>query len=84
MMPFSRKFDEVYRLLIAPAVEQSGLAVLRADEISSPGFILEQIRAAIQQSRLCIADVTGANPNVMWEIGYASSGKKPLILIAEE
>jgi len=83
MMPFSAKFDEVYRLLISPAVTQSGLSVLRADEMSTSGFIVEQIRTAIQQSRLCIADITGANPNVMWEVGFASSGKKPLILIAE-
>ena len=32
MMPFSAKFDEVYRLLISPAVEQSGLSALQADE----------------------------------------------------
>lgn len=83
MMPFSEKFDDVYRLLISPAVERSGLFGLRADEMSGTGFIVEQIRTAIQQSRLCIADITGANPNVMWEIGFASSSKKPLILIAE-
>jgi hypothetical protein len=84
MMPFAEKFNDVYRLLIAPAAERNGLSVLRADEIASSGFIVEQIRTAIQQSRLCIADCTGVNPNVMWEIGFASSGNKPLILIAEE
>jgi hypothetical protein len=83
MMPFSEKFDEVYRLLIAPAVERNGLSALRADEIARAGFIVEQIRTAIQQSRLCIADVTGMNPNVMWEVGFAQSNQKPLILISE-
>lgn len=84
MMPFSEKFNLVYRQLIAPVVEQNGLSVLRADEMSGSGFIVEQIRTAIQQSRLCIADITSLNPNVMWEIGYATGGKKQLILIAEE
>ncbi|MGC1375625.1 MAG: SIR2 family protein [Anaerolineales bacterium] len=84
MMPFSEKFNDVYRLLIAPAVEHSGLTPLRADEMVGGGFIIEQIRTAIHQSRLCIADVTGVNANVLWEVGYAVGTNKPLILIAEE
>ena len=83
MMPFSDRFNEIYRLLIGPAVEQSGLTVLRADEMAGTGFIVEQIRTAIHQSRLCIADITGLNSNVLWEIGVASSLDKPLILLAE-
>jgi nucleoside 2-deoxyribosyltransferase len=84
MMPFSNRFDEVYRNLIAPVVRDNGLSVLRADEMAGPGFVLEQIRSAIQQSRLCIADLTGNNPNVLYEVGYAQAFDKPLILIAEE
>lgn len=84
MMPFGPKSDEVYRNIIAPAVQAQGLASVRADELSTPGFILEQIRSAIQQSRICIADLTGSNPNVFYEIGLAESLKKPLILMAEQ
>jgi nucleoside 2-deoxyribosyltransferase len=84
MMPFSEGFNEIYRMLISPAVEGNGLSVLRADELSNPGFIVEQIRTAIQQSRVCVADLTGLNPNVMWEVGYASSNNKPLIMLAAE
>jgi hypothetical protein len=39
MMPFSKRFDEVYRLLIAPVALDNGLTVLRADEMGGPGFI---------------------------------------------
>jgi hypothetical protein len=84
MMPFSNQFDDVYRNLISPVVRDLGLTVLRADEITTPGFVMEQIRSAIQQSRVCIADVTGSNPNVLYEVGYAEAAKKPLILLAEE
>jgi hypothetical protein len=84
MMPFSKKFDDVYRLLIAPVATENGLSVLRADEMSGPGFIMEQIRTAVQQSRLCIADVTGSNPNVLYEIGYAEALGKPLIILSED
>ena len=84
MMPFSKRFNDVYRLLIAPVAMDNGLTVLRADEMSGPGFIIEQIRTAVQQSRLCIADLTGSNPNVLYEVGYAQAAGKPLVLIAED
>jgi HEPN domain-containing protein len=83
MMPFSNRFDEVYRNLITPVVAGQGLTPLRADEISAPGFVMEQIRGAIQQARLCIADVTGNNANVLYEIGLAHAWGKQLILLAE-
>jgi hypothetical protein len=84
MMPFGKRFDEVYRMLISPAVTGNGMTTLRADEIAGSGFIIEQIRTAIQQSRLCIADLTGANPNVLYEVGYTQAAGKPLVLLAEE
>jgi HEPN domain-containing protein len=83
MMPFGKRFDEVYRLVIAPAARDNGLTALRADEMAGPGFIMEQIRTAIQQSRLCVADLTGSNANVLYEIGYAQAMGKALVLLAE-
>lgn len=84
MMPFSEQFDRVYRELIAPAVVDAGLTAVRADEISSAGFIMEQIRAAIQQSRLCVADLTDRNPNVLYELGFAQAANKSVVLLASE
>ena len=83
MMPFSKKFDELYRMAIGPASSENGLTALRADEMVGTGFILEQIRTAIQQSRICIADLTGSNANVLYEVGYAQALGKPLVLIAK-
>jgi len=84
MMPFTEPYDRVYRELIVPAVEDVGLSPLRADEIPSAGFVMEQIRAAIQQSRLCIADVTYNNPNVLYEVGFAQATRKPVVLMASD
>jgi len=64
-MPFAERYDRVYRELIVPAVTDAGLTAVRADEMTAAGFIMEQIRAAIQQSRLCVADVSDRNPNVL-------------------
>jgi hypothetical protein len=83
MMPFKPP-DAAYRKLIRPAVEQFGLTVLRADEIYSPGSITEQIRTAIQQARLCIADLSDRNPNVLYEVGIAHTSGKPTVLLTKD
>ncbi len=83
IMPFSPEYEIVYRQLIKPAGETSGLKVLRADDIYSPGVITEQIKAAIHQSIICIADVTGKNPNVLYEVGIAHTLGKPTILLSQ-
>lgn len=84
LMPLSEFFDQVYREIIKPVVISNGLEVLRADEIFSPGPIMEQIRASIQQSRFCIADITGKNPNVLYELGIAQTLGKPTVLLAQD
>jgi hypothetical protein len=84
LMPFGEKFDGIYRNLIRPAVIQAGLNPLRADEMLSPGSIVEQIRSAIQQSRICIADLTGRNSNVFYELGIAQTLSKPIILLSQD
>jgi hypothetical protein len=84
MIPFEDRYDRVYRELIVPAVTEAGLTAVRADEISATGFIMEQIRAAIQQSRLCIADVSDCNPNVLYELGFAQAANKSVVLIASD
>ena len=81
MMPFRSDLDSLYADLIKPVAEQFGLSVMRADEIFSPGSITEQIRVAIQQSRLCVADVTHKNPNVLYEVGIAHTLGKPTLLL---
>jgi len=84
MMPFSEPYDRIYRDLIVPAIEDTGLSAVRADEIPGTGFVMEQIRAAIQQARLCIADVTDRNPNVLYEVGFAEAMRKSVILMARD
>jgi nucleoside 2-deoxyribosyltransferase len=84
MMPFEKKMDIVYRTLITPVVTELGLTVVRADEMQNPGSIMEQIRVAIQQARICIVDLTGTNANVMFELGLAQAAGKPTILISQD
>lgn len=78
---FSKATEGVYDL-IASAAAKANSSVYRADSISAGANIVESIHRAIQESPLLIADITDANPNVMYEVGLAQAQKKPLILIA--
>lgn len=84
MMPFRPESEAIYWELIKPAAETVGLTPLRADQMHGSGAVAEQIRAAIRESRVCIADVSAANPNVLYEIGLAEALGKPIVLIAQD
>jgi len=77
IMPFGRKpvgaatvdFDAVHRELIAPAIDQAGLQPLRADEERSGGIIHRQMFERLVLCKFAVADLSGANANVFYEIG---------------
>jgi len=74
---------EVFEKIIAAACEQRGLSVERSDVISLPGEINGQIIARLKNEDLVIADLTGSNPNVMYELGWRHSTGKATVHIAE-
>jgi len=84
IMPFGGEFDRLYTLVIRPAVEASGLSVVRADEIYSTNAIVDDIYRAITSAELCIADVSGRNPNVSYELGMAHASRKQVILLTQD
>ncbi|MGB6536374.1 MAG: TRAFs-binding domain-containing protein [Xanthobacteraceae bacterium] len=78
LMPFGRKtdaagrvtnFDSVFRKIIAPAVEQAGLEAIRADEEKIGGTIHKPMFERLMLCHYAVADITGANPNVFYELG---------------
>lgn len=83
IMPFGGYFDGYWKDIFRPALEAAGVTPVRADEIYGTGAIIEDIYSAILQSELCIADVTGKNPNVSYELGMAHTAQKPTILITQ-
>lgn len=88
IMPFQDTFNETYEQVIAPVVRANNLdpiilePVVGDDQV--PGPIDAQIIEAIQSSHFCIADLTGNNPNVMYEIAYAHSLNKLVIIITRD
>ncbi len=82
IMPFTTALAFVYAM-IKDTVEQIGLACHRADEHLAAAFIPAELMSRIQASDLIIADVTGKNANVYYEVGLALAAQRPLILLAQ-
>lgn len=77
--------DDVLDYLIIPALRNCGFSVeniIRADKLYSPGSINSDIVTFIKSADLCIVDVTGMNPNVMYECGMRHGYGKPYIMMA--
>jgi hypothetical protein len=78
LMPFGIKtdvlgrptnFDAVYRRIISPAVQLAGLDPVRADEERIGGTIHKPMFERLMMCPYAVADITGANPNVYYELG---------------
>jgi hypothetical protein len=83
-MPFSPEFEDVYTFGISPAAHASNLLSERMDHAAFTGDIVAHMRARISGARLFVADVTGANPNVYLEIGFAWGNAIPTVLICRD
>jgi nucleoside 2-deoxyribosyltransferase len=81
VMPFDSLFQTQYERVIRPAVEELGLKCIRGDEIYSKPQIMADVWKSIRKSRLIIAELTGRNANVFYEIGLAHAIGKPVILL---
>ncbi len=74
---------EIYEKVILPACARHGIVPVRADGIADSGEITEQICRHVGQDDIVIADLTGGNPNVIYELGIRHTTGKPVIHIGE-
>lgn len=75
---------QVFAEVIEPACTAFGLDAIRADMIARSGEIPEQIFRQLRDCPVVIADLTGANPNVMYELGLRHTTGKVTIQIGEK
>lgn len=78
-----RRADFIFNLVVLPACEANDLTPERADLMSASAMIGTNIFRAISEAPVCIADLTGLNPNVLYEIGVRHALAKPIIHIAQ-
>ena len=76
-----KRSDQILEHIIRPAVESCGYKAVRADEIPKPGMITNQIIRHVVEDPLVIADLTGQNANVFYELAIRHFVRKPLIQI---
>ena len=84
VMQFTKPYDELYAEVVKPICDEFQITSLRADESYGPGLIIADVAKQIMEARLVVAEITPANPNVYYEVGYAHALNKPTILIAEK
>lgn len=78
-----RHIDGIINEAIIPALSDK-YEVKAAHHISEPGTITKQVIDAIYNSKLVVANLTGRNPNVMYELALRHAIGKPVIMIVEE
>jgi hypothetical protein len=81
MMPFAQNFDRYYRNIFVPAIKKSGLDPVRGDGIFGSAIVAD-IWRILKRSSIALADLTGRNPNVFYELGLAHALGKAVILVA--
>jgi hypothetical protein len=84
LMPFDKSFDDIYQYGIKQACTELAIVAERVDEQFYSETMLERIYRQIENADLIIADMTGKNPNVFYEVGYAHAKGKMCALITQK
>lgn len=78
-----RKIDGLIDEVIKPVMEEAGYEVEVSHRITVSGTMTAAIIRKVYECDLAIANLTGNNPNVMYEIGLRHAAAKPIIHITE-
>lgn len=86
LMPFSDEHDlqRVFKQHVKVVVEtRCGLRCERADDIYGISGVMQSVWEGINRARVIVADLTGRNPNVFYELGIAHTLGKPVIMLTQ-
>jgi hypothetical protein len=84
VMPFGQEWSVDVHRILAGACEAAGVRPVRGDDLFTPTDILEDIWQEINAADFVIADITGRNPNVLYELGIAHTLAKPVLILSRE
>ncbi|MFP5287338.1 MAG: hypothetical protein ACLGI9_16495, partial [Thermoanaerobaculia bacterium] len=83
VMPFSFEWSNEAQSLLRRCCELEGVSAIRGDDLFTPTDILDDIWQGIAGADLVIADITGRNPNVFYELGMAHAIAKPVVILSQ-
>jgi hypothetical protein len=73
----------VYNFVIKPALEAADVEPYRSDLDLTPGPVTPKMLSELLEARLVIADLTGRNPNVYYELGLCHAFARPVICLID-
>jgi hypothetical protein len=83
LMPFRQEMTTIYADHIVRVAEALKLTVMRADDLFGSSMIMTDVWCMMSGAALIIADLTGKNPNVFYELGVAHTIGKPAVIISQ-
>jgi hypothetical protein len=82
--PERERSDGVLEFIVSAAARELGLTAVRADKIAKLGQINLQVIDHILGARAAVADLTGLNANVFYELAVRHTAGLPVALIVEK
>lgn len=82
--PERNRSDGILDFIVSRAAQELGLTAIRADHMGEPGQITLQVINHILGAKAAVADLTGLNPNVFYELAVRHTARLPVALIAEK
>jgi hypothetical protein len=84
LMPFLSKIRPVYEDHIKNVCKRLSVSVGRADDFFTVNSVMADVWSGIKGAKAIVADCTGRNPNVFYEIGLAHVLSKKVVLLTQK
>jgi hypothetical protein len=83
VMPFSLEWSGDVHRILSGVCKSLAVQPMRGDDVFKPSDILVDIWQSINVADFVIADISGRNPNVLYELGIAHTLAKPVLIISK-
>ncbi len=79
-----RETDGLLEEVLRPVLEGKGYEVRASHEVSTSGSISRHIMESLLNDDLVVCDLTGTNPNVMYELAVRHASGLPVVTLMQE